>query len=447
MRAAIVALAASSALTLASPAQAAEGVRCGFYGVDPGAPVDAGEVILDARHAEALARSGAGAARVEFRLDGAEAWDEEKRAEYDAIVDAVIAAGLEPVGLLSHRAARGGQSRWNDDPDGDGNNAYVEEFAGAAEALMSRFAGRVRRWEIWSQPNCFEDPDYALDPMNAGCTYILPRVLAQILGQIRARNEGLFNVDELSLITGGLLVAEDLAAPTSGADYLRELYDQPVWDALEARYGQRYPWSHLGYQMFIQPLGEVDEVAIAGALDEGRAIAEQHGDSSELFITGMAWAANVVGEELQAANLRTSFEFLATRRDVAGAIWASYRDAPLADLSYGLVGQNDAPRLALAALRDAAAGCEREDGGGAGSGPGASGSSGGSIGTSAPPVGDGLSGRPIDGKRRESSCSYAAGAPRGGGGARPDAGWLALLVVVGAVARSRGSARRSRRVI
>ncbi|WP_437654978.1 hypothetical protein [Sorangium sp. So ce1182] len=441
MRAAIVALAACSALSLAPPALAAQGVPCRFYGVDPGAPVQGGKVILDDDLAEKLARAGAGAVRVEFQLDGDDGWYEDRLAEYDAVIDALRAAGLEPLGLLSHRTVEGGQSLWNDDPDGDGNNRYVEEFADTAQALMTRFAGRVGRWEIWSQPNCVEDPDYAVDPENAGCTYVLPRVLAQILAQIRARNEALFNVDKLSLITGGLLASDDAAVPLSGVDYLRELYDQPVWDELEDRYGERYPWSYLGHQLFVNQFSEVDPVALTGYLDEVRDVAEAADDESALVVTGMAWATAFVGEEQQAANLTTSFELLSDRQDVAGVVWASFQDATSDDPSYGLIDDTGVEKLALDALSDSAAGCEPDAGGGTGSGSGPSGGSSGG-GVSAPPPGGGVQGgRPIDGKRRESACSLAAGAPREGG-ALCHVGWLALSGV-GALAFRRSRQRRS----
>ncbi|WP_437609633.1 hypothetical protein WMF20_00350 [Sorangium sp. So ce834] len=436
MRAVIVALAASSALSLAPPALGAQDVPCAFYGIDPGAPVDAGKVILDEKRAEQLARAGAGAVRVEFVLDGAEAWDEDKLDEYEAVIEAVRGAGLEPLGLLSHRTLAEGQARWNDDPDGDGNNAYVEAFAETAEALMTRFAGDVVRWEIWSQPNCFEDPDYALDPENAGCTYILPRVLAQILAQIRIRNEALFNVGELSLIAGGLLASDDAAAPFSGVDYLRELYEQPVLEELALRYGERTPWSYLGHQLFMSQFGAVDPVVLGGYLDEVRELAEQEGDESPFFVTGMAWSTALVGEELQAANLTTSLDLLSQQRDdVAGVVWASFQDGPRDDRLYGLVDEAGAAKVAFAALREEAAGCEPEQGGGTGSGGGGSGSSSGGVSGAPLPGTSGQGGRPIDGKRRESSCSYAAGAPQGRG-ALPDVGWLALLAGA-AIARSR----------
>ncbi|WP_437780608.1 hypothetical protein [Sorangium sp. So ce1097] len=442
MRAAIVALVASSALVLAPPALGAQGVPCSFYGVDPGAPVKGGKVILDDDRAEQLARAGAGAVRVELRLDGDEAWDDDRLDDYDAAIDAVLAAGLEPLGLLSHRAVEGGQALWNDDRDGDGNNRYVESFADTAERLMTHFAGRVVRWEIWSQPNCAVSPDFALDPANAGCTYVLPRVLGQILAQIRARNEALFNAGELSLITGGLLISDD-GAPSPAGDYLRELYDLPVWDELEARYGERYPWSHVGHQLFVNQFGEVDPEALDGTLDEVRDAAKQAGDESPIVVTGMAWSTTLVGEELQAANLAAALDLLSARKDVAGVVWASFQDAVGDDRHDGLVDETGAGKLALAALREAVGGCEPGEGEapGSGSGNGGSGSSGGVSGAPPTPFGGGSSGRPIDGARRQSACSLAAGA-HGGAGALRDVGWLALLGAC-ALAFQR---RRSRRV-
>ncbi|WP_437734330.1 hypothetical protein [Sorangium sp. So ce1335] len=446
MRTAIVALAVSSALFLAQPALGAQGVPCGFYGIDPGAPVEAGRVILDDGRAEQLARAGAGAVRVEFRLDGGEAWDDDRLDDYEAVIEALLAAGLEPLGLLSHRAVQGGQALWNDDRDGDGNNRYVESFADTAQKLMEHFAGRVVRWEIWSQPNCAVSPDFAVDPANAGCTYVLPRVLAQILAQIRTRNEALFNTGELSLITGGLLASDD-DLPSPAGDYLRELHDQPVWDELEASYGERYPWSYLGQQLFVNQLGEVDPVTVEALLGEVRDVAGRAGDESAVVVTGIGWETTLVGEELQAANLTAAFDLLSARQDVAGVVWSGFQDTVRDDHAYGLVDETGVDKLALAALRASAAGCEPGEGEAPGSGGGTGGNgssggvSGGVSGTPPKPYGGGPGGRPIDGERRESSCSLAAGAPRGTG-ALADVGWLALLGA-GALALRRGRSRHT----
>src|SRR5688572_12601868 len=107
------------ALLFASNADAAEGVPCSFYGMNAGAPVWQGQVLFDAPYAAEIAASGAGSVRIDFRLE-AEAWDADALATYDGIVDAAIAAGLEPLGLIAYETVPGGQAAWNDDPDGDG---------------------------------------------------------------------------------------------------------------------------------------------------------------------------------------------------------------------------------------------------------------------------------------------------------------------------------------
>lgn len=443
MRTAVVVLAASSLLSTAPPALAAQKTPCRFYGLDVGTPVDAGSVILDTALAEQLASAGAGAVRIEFRLQDADRWTDAEIDRYDAILDAARGAGLEPLGVITFSAARGGQASWNDDPDGDGRNDYVERFATAAETLISKFAGRVPRWEIWSRPNCITNPNHERDPRNAGCTYILPRVLARILGEIRVRHEALFNVDEVSLVTGGLFDLEDGAAQAPIVDYLNELYDQPVWDELEQRYGRRYPWAALGLQLFLDQYTEVATASIAGSLDAARDVAAEHGDNSSFLVTGIGWTSLLTGENLQAANLATSFNYLSQRDDVAGAYWYTYRDDPLADAYYGLVTETGAPKPSRSALRDVAAGCDRDAPGGSSSASSGGGSSSGGGGRP-PPTTGGTVGRPIGGPRRESSCTIAAGAPLGA--STPlEASWLAALT--GAAILRSAARRRTRRIL
>src|SRR5689334_19022540 len=111
-------------MCVAATARAEPGVPCRFYGINAGAPVWSGQVLLDDALASGMSAAGAHAVRVNFRLDGAAAWDAAKLAQYDAIIDRVIAHGLEPLGLFAYEAVPGGQAQWNDDADGDGYNDY-----------------------------------------------------------------------------------------------------------------------------------------------------------------------------------------------------------------------------------------------------------------------------------------------------------------------------------
>lgn len=439
MQARVTFLALSFALSFSMPARAANGVRCSFYGIDPGAPSDGRQVILDAAYADQLASAGAGAVRVEFQLPSSGSWSAGDLATYDTIINAIGAAGLQPLGLLSDRTVPAGQADWNDDPDGDGDNDYVHAFAETSKVLFSHFSGRVARWEIWSQPNCFTDPAYASDPQNAGCTYLLPRVFARMLGAVYTENQALFQANKVSLVTGGLLASEDAASP-SGVDYLVELYAQPWWTQFQAGSGRRYPWAYLGYQLFIDQFQETDGVNLGGYLDSVREVAAQYGDESRFYITGVAWTtgAGFINEEVQAANLTTSIGYFSKRPDVAAAYWYGYKDDPLNDSEYGLVTETGAPKAALSAMRGVAKGCEADSTSSSGSGGTGSGAGGVTPGTSG-----GAKPGPYETGPRESSCSHAATpAPARPGGM---VSGLALLASAALLVRSSRS-RTARRV-
>ncbi|HEX7604742.1 MAG TPA: hypothetical protein VF316_24155 [Polyangiaceae bacterium] len=241
---------AATAFFAAPSSDAAPGVPCAFYGLNAGAPVWNGQVFFDVPFAKALAQTGAHAVRIDFRLDGAASWDAAKLAQYDAIVDAALAAGLEPLGLMAYEAVPGDQVAWNDDPNLDGYNAYVGDFAAASATLLSHFAGKIPRWELWNEPSCWSNPMYASDPQHAGCTYLLPRVFAKLMAEVYVKNAALLASKQVSLVSGGLFAHDIGGSFTTAADYLGEVYAQGVWDWMQANEGRRYPWDALGYHLY-----------------------------------------------------------------------------------------------------------------------------------------------------------------------------------------------------
>jgi hypothetical protein len=251
------------------------------------------------------------------------------------------------------------------------------------------------------------------------------------------RNEPLFAAGSVSMISGGLL-AHDIGGVASPAtDYLEEVYADGVWDWLQANTGRRYPWDRLGYHLYVDQGVETDGAAISAYLAAVRDVAGQRGDAARFSITEIGWTTVGVTEDIQAANLTTALELLSARADVADAHWFSFRDALGSDLYFGLTTEGGTPKLALAAMQEAAEGCEGsgEGGGGQGGGTGESSASGGIS------QGPGPSGEygPIRDEQRESSCSCEAA---GAGGRARGTAWIALLA--GAALAWRG-ARRSQR--
>ncbi|AKT35941.1 hypothetical protein [Chondromyces crocatus] len=372
----------------AVPSLAAPGVPCSFYGV--AAPASFNESV-----AAAVASSGVGSVRIDMQLGGGDEWSEERLAAYAAVFDAARSAGLEPVAVLGTGVVPSSQAAWNDDGDGDGNNAFVEAFASTSASLVERFATRVSRWEVWLAPNCYTNPGYASQPQAAGCTYLLPRVFGTMMSEVYRRVRVLVDAGAVSLVSGGLLTDE--GGPFfSGEDYLDELYAQPLWDDLEASTGRRYPWDRLGVQLYVNENLPTDGAVANAYLDSLRNLAGERGDASRFMITEVGWSSLLLGESLQAENLSVTYGLLASRNDVAGVSWAMFRDVPAADLYYGLVDPNGAAKEALGAMQAAAQDCTAD----AGEGGGTSVSVGGSG-----PAGGGLS-----------TTGGAQADPRGGGG-------------------------------
>ena len=75
------------------------------------------------------------------------------------IVATALNNNLTVLGLLCNECMPVGQDHWNDDLDGDGMNPYVVDFSNTALLLVDRYKDRIKRWEIWNEPNCWSvDP-------------------------------------------------------------------------------------------------------------------------------------------------------------------------------------------------------------------------------------------------------------------------------------------------
>jgi hypothetical protein len=310
-----------------SPAQE-EAWRCAFVGLNAGAPVWDGQVVLDV---DAFAKTGAGSVRLDFLIDDQESWNETALARYDGIVDGLRAHGIQVLGAVNYGASHKGQAEWNDDTDGDGMNDYVVDFAASARVLFERFGDRIQRWEIWNEPDCWENPDYAANPTAAGCTYMLPRVYAKLLAQTYVSSADVIASKNLELVSAGLFAHDIDGNRVTGAAYMSEVYDNGVWDWLEANHGRRYPWTYFGYHLYVDQDVASDGQKLTSYLDEITGLAGARGDSSPVLITEIGWQASpddAAALDRQRENLRMSFDLLEARSGIAGAFWFSFHDFP-----------------------------------------------------------------------------------------------------------------------
>ena len=323
-----------AALGVCALAAAAGAARADeFHGLNAGAPVWGGAVQFTPQKAADFAATGTKAIRVNFRLDsGATSWNTTQLNLYDQVIQNARNAGLEVLGLFSNETVAGGQAAWNNDPDGDGINSYVNDFADTALFLVDRYKNDIKQFEIWNEPNAWTNPAYQSDPLNAGGTYILPRVYAQMLSEsyrhLNAGGQSLLDDYNISLATGGLL-AHDIGGSFSTAmPYMQEVYDRTsVWSSFQADTGLAYPWEDFGYHFYVSQGSAVPTSQLNNYFNAVRATKTANSDISNIVVTEFGW--QTVGtntEELQRDNMATAYNFLESQGDVSGSYWYQWTD-------------------------------------------------------------------------------------------------------------------------
>jgi hypothetical protein len=319
-----------------------------FHGLNAGAPVWSGSVILTPQKAQEFAATGTQSIRVNFRLDfGATSWNATQLAMYDQVIASARGAGLEILGLFSNETVAGGQTAWNDDPDNDGLNAYVSQYANTAQFLVDRYQNDIQNWELWNEPNAWSNPNYANDPQNAGGTYILPRVYAQLLSQTyRALDAAsLVGPQGAQLASGGLL-AHDIGGSFSTAmDYMQQVYNQGgVWNAMQSDFGRRYPWDEFGYHFYISQGSLLQTSQLASYFNAVRNGQASNNDPANVVVTEFGW--QTVGtntQALQRDNMATAYNYLESQPYVTGTYWYQWIDEPAG--GWGIVDGAEQPKL------------------------------------------------------------------------------------------------------
>ncbi|MCC7476685.1 MAG: hypothetical protein IT425_14950 [Pirellulales bacterium] len=319
-----------------------------FHGLNAGAPVWGGNVLLTPQKAQQFAATGTQTIRVNFRLDsGATSWNSTQLAMYDQVITNAHNAGLEVLGLFSNETVAGGQGAWNNDPNNDGFNTYVSDYADTAELLVNRYGSNIKRWELWNEPNSWTNPNYASDPQNAGGTYILPRVYARMLSETyRALDSAnLLGPQGATLMSGGLL-AHDIGGSFSTAmDYMQQVYNQgDIWNAMQNDFGRRYPWDEFGYHFYISQGSLVTSASIANYFNAVRAGQASNNDPADVAVTEFGW--QTVGsntQQLQRDNMATSYDYLESQPYVTSTYWYQWIDEPGGN--WGIVDGAGQPKL------------------------------------------------------------------------------------------------------
>ncbi|GAB4185861.1 MAG: hypothetical protein Kow00105_00270 [Phycisphaeraceae bacterium] len=307
-----------------------------FHGINAGAVIWNGQILLTQQKANAIAATGTNALRVNFRLDGNPTWNASLLSQYDQIIANATNAGLEVLGLWSNETVYAGQDIWNDDPTGTGLNSYVNDFAQNALLLADRYKDTIKVWEVTNEPNAWATADPAYnDPRFVGGTYILPSVYANILAETYKQlnfynGRRLLDDYNIRLMTGGLL-AHDIGGSFSTAmPYMQQVFDQDhVWNAFQNDTGRAYPWDLFGYHFYISQGSLVPTSQLQSYFNNVRATQAANGDPSDIVVTEWGW--QTVGtntQELQRDNMATAYDFMEAQLYIDSTYWYQWIDEP-----------------------------------------------------------------------------------------------------------------------
>ncbi|QQE12510.1 hypothetical protein JD969_03295 [Planctomycetota bacterium] len=322
-----------------------------FHGINPGAPIWDDKIKLTKTKARQIASTGTRAIRINFRLDGHETWTPALLKKYDVIIRTAKSARFEILGLVCNEATAGGQKAWNDTSKG-ANNKFVNDFAANTALLAERYKHQIKTWEIWNEPDAWDNNKFRTQPQKAGLTYILPEVLAHMLVEtnlaLRNTKSGdLIKDHDIKFVTGGLFAHDIGGSFSTSAPYLQELYNQSaIFNDFKNKTGKAYPWDMLGYHFYIDQGKQLDAKKLGKYLNEITKTARKNNDPSNMLITEFGWHTDAISQDMQSTNLAITYNVLSKRKDIVGTYWYQWIDEP--SQSRGLVKSNiKQPKKAL----------------------------------------------------------------------------------------------------
>lgn len=323
-------------------------------GVNAGAPVWNGAILFTDALAADIASSGCRWVRINFRIDGNTTWTPTHLARYDTIIQNARNHNLNVLGIICYEAVYGSQAEWNQNYNTTGINPYTTAFAENAWVLINRFKGQVKRFEIWNEPDCWS-VNPASNPLTPGCFYIWPKNYANILAEtykkcIAMGGADFFTVHGVSLVTAGLFAHDISESFSTSRSYMTSVYNQSgVWNAFQAAMGRRYAWDYFGYHFYLNQGSSVSTSELNSYFSDIRAMKTQFSDASPIMVTEFGWRSSAVGAQLQADNLRNTYDWFRTQPDVLRAFWYQWNDGD-GDGNWGLVYSIGSPKPAYHAF-------------------------------------------------------------------------------------------------
>lgn len=312
-------------------------------GVNPGAPIWGGNILFGDALGADIELAGCRFVRVNFRIDGNATWTPELLAKYDTIIQTARAHDLQVLGLICYEAVYAGQEEWNENYNTTGMNAYITTFADTAWMLIDRYKDDVKVFELWNEPSCWSVQP-STNPLNPGCFYIWPKCYANLLAETYKRcieqgGAAFFSTNGISLSTGGLFAHDIGGGLNTARDYMTQVYAQTsIWNSFENSAlnptGRRYPWDYFGYHFYIDQGTAIDLATLGLYFDDMRDLKSDYSDPTPFLVTEFGWNTLAVSEQLQADNLRDTYNWLRSQPDIAASFWYQWNNG---DGDWGLV--------------------------------------------------------------------------------------------------------------
>jgi hypothetical protein len=323
----------------------------GPYGVDDGWAVDhpTGHVLLTPAKVRHYTDAGAGWVRIEFSLLdsslGHAGWDPGILALYDEAIDNARTGGLKVVGLIDGGSWRGTQIDWLqnsvEEQGGDGDNVYFQNYVyNAVVPLVLHFQDRIDTWELWNEPNACTTGC----PFRGG-TYVHPSNLSWALARAWVEVHVNQNISNVNLYLGGVFghnIGGVLSYRNAGAQYIDDTYAV----GLGAAGSFAWTWDEYGVlpvdgimqHFYLDQGGSTTAAHVQQYLDYVRQAYRQYEGQDtpkKTIITEFGWRTTSVSQDVQAANIATSFEVLNSTPYIGGAILFRYAD--VSGLAFGIV--------------------------------------------------------------------------------------------------------------
>jgi hypothetical protein len=312
------------------------------YGTAPGQP-DQPNRAAQERMGQVLSTMGVRWVRLEFRIEGTDAFSTTQIARNDYFINEVAPRyNLKVLGLLSFglMASYAPQELNNtstittDVVYGGGTNDYMRSWLNRARMVAARYEGRVAAYEILNEQNRLPPNADAIKAAVAG------RLQTKFYRFFRQVDRALPNQswrDAIQIIVGGLHPAGTGERGRSDfltdRDYLRALYASDGFRDYKQSYGV-FPLDGLAYH----PYPEEIRTSLADSLElidrrmlEVRSVLAEVGDPFRLFwVTEIGYNAAYSRQTVagQGEFMQAVYRGLAQRGDVATIFWFKYEDFP-----------------------------------------------------------------------------------------------------------------------